>query len=81
MRSSWALEDIHGVNHLYWVAGTAPERNQGMLEQMWKLVSNHIQDVHVAMAISSPSVHMVYWTRRHTTRSGYNQVRNYKMIT
>ena len=47
MRSSWALEDIHGVNHLYWVAGTAPERNQGMLEQMWKLVSNHIQDVHV----------------------------------
>ena len=53
--------------NLYWVAGTAPERNHDMLEQMGKSVSNHIQDVHVGHGDLFPSVHMVYWTRRHAT--------------
>ena len=35
------------VNHLYWVAATAPEGNEDMLEEMWKSVTNHIQDIHI----------------------------------
>ena len=34
------------VNHLYWVAATAPEGNEDMIEAMWKSVCNHIQDIH-----------------------------------
>ncbi|KAK2571601.1 hypothetical protein P5673_002962 [Acropora cervicornis] len=34
------------INHLYWIAATAPEGDGDMLEAMWKSVSNHIQDVH-----------------------------------
>ena len=41
------LWKISIVNHLYWVAGSGPEGNQDMLEQMLKSVSNHIQDIHV----------------------------------
>ena len=34
------------VNHLYWVAATAPEGNEDMIEAMWKSVCNHIQDIY-----------------------------------
>lgn len=34
------------VNHLYWVAATAPVGEGDMLEAMWKSVTNHIQDIH-----------------------------------
>ncbi|PFX17073.1 hypothetical protein AWC38_SpisGene18627 [Stylophora pistillata] len=34
------------INHLYWIAETAPEGDGDMLEAMWKSVINHIQDIH-----------------------------------
>ena len=34
------------VNHLYWIAATAPQGDGGMLKAMWKSVTNHIQDIH-----------------------------------
>ena len=34
------------INHLYWIAATAPEGDGDMLEEMWKSVTNHIQDIH-----------------------------------
>jgi len=34
------------VNHLNWIAATAPDGDGDMLEAMWKSVTNHIQDIH-----------------------------------
>ena len=34
------------MNHLYWIAATAPEGDGDMLEAMWKSVTSHIQDIH-----------------------------------
>ena len=68
------------VNHLYWVAATAPEGNQDMIEAMWKSVCNHIQDIHEDHSDLYRHVHMALWTKKRGTKSGCNLVGNFGFI-
>ena len=64
------------VNHLYWIAATAPEGDGDMLEAMWKSVTNHIQDIRNGHSILKCilNVPMAHWMKMSETKSGWSLV-------